>query len=305
MRVGSIDIGSNTIVAVVAERERGTWTPVMRDLRITRISENLDATDTLADGPVERTRAALKEVVETIKNLGATKVLATGTAPFRRADNGASVAGYLSNESGVSIDVIDGEREARLSLLATTASFPDLGDLLVVDIGGASTELIAVDNHTLAQIVSLDVGSVRLTERCLHGNPPSSEERRAFEALLEEILAEERVSLVLGGGSRILIGVAGTVTTLAANALQLEEYDPKAVHGFRLSLATLSEQYEQLMGMSASERAGQPGIAAGRADVIAAGAGLLLALARHAGMDEVLVSDRGTAWGRLYDEFGV
>ena len=199
--------------------------------------------------------------------------------------------------------MISGEHEAELSLLATRGSFPDLARAQIVDIGGASTELIDAFPDGGHAVVSLDVGAVRLTERCVTADPISADDRAALQAAITDALSRASVKRFVP--PPLLVGVAGTVTTLAALSLEMDEYEAERVHGHVLSRAEVTRIENALFALSLSQRKSLAGMPAKRADVLPAGAMLLRSVMDHLGADEVLVSDRGIRWGRLFERFGV
>lgn len=302
-RVASFDIGSNTVIMLIAERGAEGWHVVTDEAEITRVSEGLDRHGSLFREGLERTAEALARFDELAQDFAVDHRIATGTAPFRRAANGAEAAAELSLLIGTAIDVVSGEHEAELSLLATRGAFPELTRAQIVDIGGASTELIDAFPDGSHGVVSLDVGAVRLTERCVTGDPVSAADRAALQDAVAGALARASVKRFLP--PPVLVGVAGTVTTLAALSLELEVYDAEQVHGLRLSRAEVVRLEQALFALSLAQRKGLAGMPAKRADVIPAGALLLRSVMDHLGAEEVLVSDRGIRWGRLYERFGV
>ena len=286
---------------LIADRaEDGGWTCVSDRVEVTRISEGLDATGSLSEAPVGRTRAALTSFARDARDSAVDRVVVTGTAPFRRAANGAEVAASLRDVFGVSVDVVSGDREAALSLLATRMSFPELDSMVVVDIGGASTELILSEGDA-STMVSLDIGSVRLTERCVHRNPIDEADQAALAKAIDAELSRPKVIQILTAGADALVGVAGTVTTIATVSLAMDEYDESVVHGHRLDIAYVRDLYGQLAVESVEARSLRAGLPRVRADVLPAGVLLLAAIAERFGADAVTVSDRGTRWGRLYE----
>jgi exopolyphosphatase/guanosine-5'-triphosphate,3'-diphosphate pyrophosphatase len=199
------------------------------------------------------------------------------------------------------VQVIDGAREANLSFVAAATSFPDsaAGRVVVVDIGGGSTEVIFAEAGAVQARTSLPLGSVRLTERHLRHDPPTDQEIAALTADLEATL--DSLSWPRGDAP-VFIGTAGTVTTLAAMSLRLGSYDPDRVHGLRLDGARLDAEIARLRRSTQAEREQMPGLDPRRADVILAGAYLLAALLRRSGAPAVLVNDRGIRWGLLYEQ---
>ena len=298
-RVAAIDIGSNTALLLIADDIAGVWTPVFERAEICRVSEGLDQRGVLAEEPVARTRAVVERFGREARQHGVDGVVAVGTAPFRRASNGPQVAASLSAALGTEIEIVSGEREAALSLRATRAAFGSDDDLLVVDIGGASTELIAANADGTSRAVSLDIGAVRLTERCVHAHPFLPDDADALHAVIADALAAPEVLAIVQGKPRTLVGIAGTVTSLCTASLELDAWDADAVHGHRLPVSEIHRLSVALRHLSLTQRAALPGVPAKRADVLPAGAMLLGAIAAAANAREVVVSDRGVRWGLL------
>jgi exopolyphosphatase/guanosine-5'-triphosphate,3'-diphosphate pyrophosphatase len=298
-RVASFDIGSNTVLMLVAERRDGRWHRVADEMAITRISEGLDSSGVLAPHAVARTLAALGPMAQRAREEhGCDLIVATGTAPFRRSTNGAAVAQLVSDTIGAALRVVTGDEEADLVLGASRIAFPEFEQLVVIDIGGASTEVV-VAGDTITR-VSLDVGSVRLTERYATAGEYDRPAHDRLSAGIAAAIAVPQASGVVAAGSGLpLVGVAGTVTTLACVHLGLAEWDDDAVHGLVMSRAEVVRLAELLPALSVAERCALPGMPAARADVIAAGACLLWALMVALNAEQLIVSDRGIRWGRL------
>lgn len=302
MRVASYDIGSNSIILLVAERGAGgIWRPVHDAVVVARISEGLDQSGVLAEPAIQRAEAALRDFAAVAADLDVERTFVTGTAPFRRSSNGAEVAERLGRIIGAPVDIVSGEREAGLALRATQGAFPDLEELLVVDIGGASTEIVRATDAGV-EMVSLDVGGVRLTERCVSAHPIAASELDALKAAVNQALTSPEVKPLLAQSGLPLVGVAGTVTTLVTAALEMDTYDANVVHGYELRLSEVERLIAELAAESVEERNQRPGIPAKRADVLPAGAVILASVMRAAGVDCVRVSDRGQRWGRIHVE---
>lgn len=303
-RYATIDIGTNTALLLVAEVEPG---PTGQDIvvladhaEITRLGRGIGRDGALGEPGIEATLAALRTFAEVAGGLGA-RITAVGTEALRRAPNAEAFLAPAAAILGVPVTVIGGDREAELTFLAATRSFPEVlsRPLAVTDIGGGSTEVILAESGEVTFRHSFPLGSVRLTERWLHHDPPTDTEIAQLQAAIEAALTREPPPGT--SASRTLIGIAGTVTTLAAMALELRTYDPTRVHGYRLQREQLNALVQRLRHATLSERAAMPGLDPRRADVILAGAHLLIALTRWLGADEVLVSDRGIRWGLLYE----
>ena len=308
MKIASIDIGTNTTLLLLAE---GTGPADVRVLaeraEITRLGRGIGRAGDLGREGIERTLAVLRGYATLARAHGAA-VHALGTEALRRAPNAADFLGPAAEILGTPVEVISGEREAALTFTAATTSFPALAGqpLVVIDIGGGSTETIVSEGGVVTARMSLPLGSVRLTERFITTDPPSGAQIEALEAAIAEALSQALAGVAAqpaGGGRFELVGTAGTVTTLAAMALGLASYDPDRVHGHRLDRAALDAQIARLARATQAEREKLAGLDPRRADVIFAGACLLRAFVRRLDVPAVLVSDRGIRWGLLYQCF--
>jgi exopolyphosphatase/guanosine-5'-triphosphate,3'-diphosphate pyrophosphatase len=274
---------------------------VQEDADIVRLGEGLDRTGRLADAAIARALTTLARYVDRIAALGCERVLTVATEAVRKAENGRAfvdAADRILARVGGQLEVIDGEREARLCWRAVASSFPALaGARTVLDIGGGSTELI-VGERDVEGVISLPIGSVRLTERLIAHDPPTAEEKTRLAAAIDEALGKAPAP------RGTLIGIAGTVTTLAAMAQQLEHYDGALVHGARLSRATVDDLVARLGSTSLADKRRTPGLDPKRADVIFAGAAILAQVMARAGAAECVVSDRGIRWGLIYEAAG-
>jgi exopolyphosphatase / guanosine-5'-triphosphate,3'-diphosphate pyrophosphatase len=294
-RLATIDVGTNTTLLLVAESRDGHLEVLADRAEITRLGRGIGGDGRLGREGIERTLAALREYAALARQHGAT-IAAVGTEALRRAPNAEDFLRPAAEILGAPVEVIDGEREAALSQRATTSSFPEAaaGTMAVVDIGGGSTEIIVSRGGRIEYRRSLPIGSVRLTERHIRHDPAGADEVAAVEADVAAALA----GVPFGG---TLVGVAGTVTSLAAMAQRLGTYDPARVHGYRLTIGALEGLVTALRQSTQAERERMPGLDPRRADVILAGAIVLLLITRLAGAADVLVSDRGIRWGLLYE----
>jgi exopolyphosphatase/guanosine-5'-triphosphate,3'-diphosphate pyrophosphatase len=275
MRVAAIDLGTNSTRLLVADVVDGRIEEVGRALRITRLGEGVDARRRLLPLPIARVRNVLTEYRREAERLGAERALLIATSAVRDAENGEAFLGEIEWSYGFATQLLSGDEEAELTLRGVTSGRALDPGTLVVDIGGGSTELIQSRWH-----VSLDVGSVRLTERF-------GEDADAAGAYVADLVPDLDVTTALG--------VAGTITTLAA--VELGEYDPARVHGHRLSLATVEAQVEQLAALPLEERRSVPGLEPERAPVIVAGAAILRELMRRYGVAEIEVSEHDILYG--------
>jgi len=278
MRVAAIDLGTNTTRLLVADVADGRVDEVSRRTTITRLGEGVDARRRLLPLPITRVRNCLSDYRRELESLGAERALLVATSAVRDAENGEAFLGEIEWSYGFSTRLLTGDEEAELTLRGVGGI--DDGTT-VVDIGGGSTELIQSGSHS-----STDLGSVRLTERFLDSDPPSEDELAALTAAIRATLAERNGEATHG------IGVAGTVTSLAALDLGLVEYDSERVHGHRLSDVAVEEQLERLAALPLAERREVPGLEPERAPVIVAGAAILREVMRHLGLREIEVSER-------------
>lgn len=301
-RFASIDIGTNSVLLLVAERGAGgRFTAVLERAEITRLGRGVDKARTLAPEAMEDTLQVLERFAKEASALGAEAIAATATSAARDASNGAQFLRAIQQRTGITVEIIAGDEEARLSFSSAWADFGGKGPLVVLDIGGGSTEFIyASAAGAITFRRSFDVGSVRLTERFVTEDPPSAPERATLSAHLDATFA----ALPPAPEAARLVGVAGTVTTLCAVARKIDPYDAAKVHGAALSAAELAATVELLWSLPLAQRRALPGLQPKRADVIPAGALILDAAARRLRATEVLVSDRGLRWGLLADRFG-
>ncbi|MDT4893913.1 MAG: exopolyphosphatase / guanosine-5-triphosphate,3-diphosphate pyrophosphatase [Pseudonocardiales bacterium] len=303
MRVAAIDCGTNSIRLLVADPGPDGLLDVVREMRVVRLGQGVDRTGRLAPEAIERTRVALADYAATITGSGAERVRMVATSATRDAENRADFVAIVERELGVPPEVIAGAEEAELSFRGALAGLPGVtGRRLVADIGGGSTELVLGDDSGVQFSYSMDVGCVRLTERHLHDDPPTDEQVRRTVDDLRAAIAEAARVVPLDATDR-LIGVAGTVTTIAAIALGLERYDADAIHGATITAAEVAAVTGRLLHMPRAERAALPVMHPGRVDVIAAGALVLRSLVEATGAAEVIASEHdildGIALGLL------
>ncbi|MEJ3652457.1 Ppx/GppA phosphatase family protein [Actinomycetes bacterium KLBMP 9759] len=303
-RVAAIDCGTNSIrllVADVSTASDGTFSlrDIYREQRVVRLGQGVDASGVLAPEAIERTRSALADYTDVLRRKGTERVRMVATSATRDAANRDDFFGMVRATLGVDAEVISGDEEATLSFVGAVGELDaEDGPFVVVDVGGGSTELVVgelVDGTaTVRAARSVDVGSVRLTERCLHGDPPTEDEIAQAREVAAGIL-DEAFSAVPVDGVRTWVGVAGTITTLSAVAQDLPEYDRYAVHLSRLQRADLHRVAADLLGRTREQRAQHRAIHPGRIDVIGAGALIVDVLAgelqKRSGITELVVSE--------------
>jgi exopolyphosphatase / guanosine-5'-triphosphate,3'-diphosphate pyrophosphatase len=303
-RVAAIDCGTNSIrllVADVSTLSDGTHAlrDVHREQRVVRLGQGVDASGVLASDALERTRVAIVDYAKMLRRKGTERVRMVATSATRDARNRDEFFGMVRDTLGVDAEVISGDEEATLSFIGAVGDLdPDDGPFVVVDVGGGSTELVVgTIEHgrpTVRAARSVDIGSVRLTERCLAGDPPTADEVAQARAVASGIL-DEAFAAVPVQGVRTWVGLAGTITTLSAVAQRLPAYDPDAVHLSRLSREDLHRVATELLGMTREQRGAHGGIHPGRIDVIGGGALIVDVLAgelsARAGINELVVSE--------------
>ena len=278
MRVAAIDLGTNTTRLIVADVTDGTVDAIVRRSTITRLGEGVDARRRLLPLPIARVRNCLSEYRRQLESLGAERALLVATSAVRDAENGEAFLGEIEWSYGFTTRLLSGEQEAELTLRGVGGVD---GETIVIDIGGGSTELIASGTR-----VSTDLGSVRLTERFLHSDPPAAGELEDLARAIRSVLEEHDLSADRG------IGVAGTVTSLAALDLGLVDYDADRVDGHQLSREGVERQLGLLAAIPLAERREVRGLEPERAPVIVAGAAILLEVMRHLELAEIEVSER-------------
>ncbi|WP_046506001.1 Ppx/GppA phosphatase family protein [Streptomyces odonnellii] len=309
-RVAAVDCGTNSIRLLVADVDAGTGelTDLDRRMRIVRLGQGVDRTGRLAPEALERTFEACREYAAVIKEHGAERVRFVATSASRDAENRDEFVHGVLDILGVEPEVITGDQEAEFSFTGATRELPGRDSYLVVDIGGGSTEFVVGDDRVRAAR-SVDIGCVRLTERHLLRNgvisdPPSAAEIAAIRADIDAALdlAERTVPL---REPRTLVGLAGSVTTVAGVALGLRAYDTSAIHHARIPYEQVRSITDHLLTVTHAERAAIPVMHPGRTDVIGAGALVLLAIMERTSAPEVVVSEHdildGIAWKAAED----
>jgi exopolyphosphatase/guanosine-5'-triphosphate,3'-diphosphate pyrophosphatase len=286
MRVAAIDLGTHATRLLVADVEGERIEEVHRDLRFTALGEDVDKRRRLLPVPIARVRNCLSDYRRRIEELGGERTLAVGTSAIRDAENGEAFLGEIEWSYGFTTRLLSGDEEGLLTFRGATSSRDVDEQTLVVDIGGGSTELVTGDGFH----VSLDLGSVRLTERFLRGDPPT---RGELEACGEHI----RSLLPPPLEHRHAIGVAGTITQLAALDLGLEEYDSDRVHGHRIPTAAAAGLLDGLAALTVEDRRRVPALEPERAPVIVAGALILRELLAWSGLDEIEASEHDLLHG--------
>lgn len=299
-RAAVIDIGSNSAKFLVGQRQTdGSVEAVLEGNEIARLGEGLHENGRLSRAAMERNAKAVADFAARARAFGAEEIRCVGTMALRSASNSAEFLALVKERCGLDVEIISGEEEARLSYLAVLSGLPASdGDIVIFDTGGGSTEFIFGRGREVAERFSVDLGSVRLTETFFAEDDPVREGSVALA--LERIRAELRGAGVKAAGGK-LVGIGGTVTTMAAVYHKMERYDPDAIQGSTLNIEEVTRQIELYRGLTVAERCALPGLQPKRADVILAGACILQVIMERLGARELTVSDRGVRHGLVWE----
>lgn len=304
-RLAAIDVGTNSVLLLVAERNRaGTVAPVLEVAEITRLGRGVDRSRQLSATAIDETVQVITEYVKTAHKLSVDTIVIAASSAARDATNGDAFLRRVKDATGIDVRIISGDEEARLSFEAAWDEFGASDkSLVVLDIGGGSTEFIygqgGLQGAKIQFKRSYDLGSVRLTERYVNSDPITAAEQNCIKKLLRDNFAELPIPSV----PIQVIGLAGTVTTLFAIEHQIEPYDASRVQGQILTLRQISALAVKLGSLGLDERRKLPGLQPKRADVIPAGALILQVALESLGSGECVVSDRGLRWGLLNKAF--
>jgi exopolyphosphatase/guanosine-5'-triphosphate,3'-diphosphate pyrophosphatase len=297
-RLAAIDLGTNSIRLLVARYSYGELTDLARDMVITRIGQGVDRTGRLAPDALERTVAVMERYCRRARALGAERTRVSATSAVRDASNRGELAMAVERLSGEPLEILTGEEEAQTTFVGAIRGLVAAGPFLVIDIGGGSTEFVVGDVEPGAA-ESMQIGSVRLTERLVHTDPPSFDELDAVDAAVTDALSdvEDRIPVL---EAKTMVAVAGTSTTVQAIAMGLAEYDPDRLHRSMLSREDAEHVFRLLADMTVEERRSLGPMAPGREDVIVAGAAILVGAMRRWGFTEALVSETDILDGLVY-----
>ncbi len=310
MKLAGIDIGTNTVRLLIAEfYSYGKYKTVESDRHITRLGEGMSSAGRLKEEAAERVLSVLKGYAGKCSRNKVDGIYAVATSAVREAANGLDFLSRIRKETGIDVNVISGEEEARLTMLGVSSALDITEqDALLMDIGGGSTELIMVSKGDIEFRKSTDIGVVRFSESFIKSDPPGIMEMKMLEMAIDERLQSEKCFLDLKNSGRIaagleFIGTAGTVTTIAAIDQMMKEYDPKKINGYRISRDGVKKIQNMLADMTNDARMDLPGIENGREDLIVAGALVVYRVMEWFGFDEMTVSDAGLREGLVEDMY--
>jgi exopolyphosphatase/guanosine-5'-triphosphate,3'-diphosphate pyrophosphatase len=302
MRVASIDIGTNTILLLIAETGEGKLKPLFEMETIVGLGKGLQEDGDLSQEAMERGVQTLARYLERCQTMGVQKVFAVGTSALREAKNSGNFLKTIKEKLNLSIEIISGEEEAHLSFLAVIRDLKELNKVtLVIDVGGGSTEFILGKGDRIIQSVSLPLGSVRFTEQFLLSDPVQEEEWEKMEREILELL----VGIPHPQEPFSMVAVGGTATTLASVEIGLDEFIPEKIHHFVLKKEALRKQIDLYRSKSIEERKKIPGLPPARADVILAGGAILYMAMEKLGSPSVLLSCHGVRYGSLYQRLNL
>ena len=303
LRAAVIDIGTHSTLIVIGEKGPHGSFSVLEDLsEITRLGQGVSQGRRLDGEAMERTLQTLGRYLALCKHHGVDKIRCLGTAALRNALNTGRFRSLVQDRFGLDLDVIPANEEARLTFLSVQGDpEPKEGPVVVADVGGGSTELIRGEGTRIDSTSSVDLGAVLLTERFLKTEPVQDQDFRSMTARIRESLSRLEPEVQ----EETMIGIGGTVTTLAAIEIGLDPYDPTAIEGRVLHRRTIDEQISRFLRLPVAERARIKGLHPARADVILAGAAILAAAMERFGLDRISVSTRGIRFGALFELLGI
>jgi len=301
MRICAIDVGSNSVRCLIADiGKEGRITPVDQALRITRLGEGMGRRAEITTEAARRTLDAVEEFVALGKRLGSDRFTLFGTAALREASNADSFIAELRERTGHEIKILSGDEEALLAFRGAASSLPhNLCSVLVIDIGGGSTEFIRRSAHGSTIHTSVPLGCVRLTERFIQSDPPSARELAGLSEYVSKLLSKEMTAPP--EQQRQLIGAGGTITTAATLSLGLTGYDPQRIHGSLLSREEVGALIERLARMRLADRKLVPGLEEQRADIIVGGLVILRDIMDFFRCGSLTVSDHGILHGAILE----
>ncbi len=306
--IASLDIGTNTFRLLIAEHndDSGDFRPLLFKREITRLGEGFSSRHYLSELAMERGLKTLKGFSEIMRSHKVRRYRAVATSAFRVATNSQDFLSRVNREAGIEVNVISGQEEASLTLRGVTSVLKGYkGRVVIFDIGGGSTEFIIGEVDGPHESLSTDLGVVHLTETFVHTDPPESHELEEMETRIKEKILDLKEFFLkrwldLEERDRLLVGTAGTITTVGAIHLGLTEYDPDLINNIVLKRSDIEEIFDRLIKIKALDRLSIPGLVKGREDIIIAGILIVRKIMEVFGFDSLTVSDSGLLEGILY-----
>jgi len=300
MKIAAIDIGTNSTRLLISELKNSLFHTLEREMEITRIGKNLKISGKISSGSAQAVSNILKKYKVLLENHGVTRYRAVGTNAVRKAINSKWFISYIKESTGIKIESITGEEEAYLTFYGASRSLDIPKSILVIDIGGGSTEFILGNNGPEINMVeSLDIGCVNLSEEFIKDEGPDKIELEKMHSYICNYISGT-MGLIGRRSDIAIIGVAGTITTLAAIDLGIEEYDSSRIHLHRLTGEKISGIYRRLCSVPLNERKKIRGLEPARADIIIGGTAILLEILRQLDKDSIIVSEQDILDGIIY-----
>jgi exopolyphosphatase / guanosine-5'-triphosphate,3'-diphosphate pyrophosphatase len=297
MRFAVLDIGTNTVLLLIAEAEGQNLRVLRDDHAIARLGEGVDRTGQISEEAYQRFLSILREHEKSIRPLNVKRIIAVGTSALRDATNREEILLRTKEESGIEIEILSGEEEARWSYTGALFGMTNVENATVIDIGGGSTEISFGDGHEFKNGVSLDIGAVRLTERCFATSPITPEAAEEARAMIRAALNHPAVPSMVRSGS-VLVAVAGTPTTLAAMHQGLEQFDATKVQDYVLRREAVDQMLDMLLKTdTATVLEHFPAVNKARADILPAGTLILREAMEYLGAEAIRVSAHGLRYG--------
>jgi len=301
MNIATIDIGTNTVLLLIAQfDDRGSIMPLVYEQRVPRLGKGVDQSKTIRHESIDRVVGVLREYRQIISQFHVDAVAVCGTSAVREAANRENFASRIKHEVGFDLEILSGDDEALWTYRGAVSGLPEVSRATVVDIGGGSTEITIGDRKRIHEKISLDVGSVRLTERMFHHDPPTELE---LEAAIETVENEIEHAAKFHFADTTLIGVAGTATTLAILAQGLRNFNVDAVTNYLLKQERVEELFRMLRSLRSSAIRELSTVLEGRHDVITAGSLILREVMAHFKFGKMIVSERGVRYGLAIREW--
>lgn len=299
-KYAAIDIGTNSMRLLLASVEAGKIISREKYINPTRIGSSVDKDKLISEEGMSRNIEALYDFTQKAKDYGAEKILVIATSAVRDAANGKEFIQRAYEKTGVNIEIISGEEEAALGYRGVAMGLKsNTGKQVVIDIGGGSTELILGEGTELQKTVSLNIGAVRMTERCITTDPISKEQYKEMEETIYEIV-KEAVEEIKKDSPNTIVGIGGTITTLAALHQKLDPYHMDKVHNYKLTLEDIRTLKEKLLNLKVEEIKQLKGIHPKRADIIVAGTTILNVIMDNLDIYEITVSEYDNLEGLLF-----
>ena len=299
MPIATIDIGTNSVLLLICQKEKDPIKAIGDFATICRLGEGIGDSRQLKPEAMERAIEVLKNYRSLCDQHRVEKIFAVGTAAIRRAENGNVFIQRVKKELGIDVQVISGEKEAELNWISCSTDFGP--EIVVIDIGGGSTEMCWYTGKV--EKISIPIGTVFLTEKYCHSDPVTDKEFQKLNNAIQQTLQSQRASVP--EYKRTIVATAGTATTLASVHQKLDIYQSEKIHGSSLTLAEIQKIVLELKSKTIAERKKIRGLEPKRADVILSGACLLENFVRVSGQSTVLVSDRGVRWGLAYEKLKI